>query len=64
MYQSFAWISSCIESSSNHFQFECCRKLIALFTAKHKDLPNWSKEISDKLEAKLTDQETKHNLDA
>lgn len=39
MEQSYAWVLSCIESSTNGFQFRCCKTLIELFKQKYAKEP-------------------------
>lgn len=63
MEQTYFWIISIIESSSNKFQFKCCSTLIELFEAKYKDYPNWAQEMADDLRGQLDNQTVKYSVE-
>lgn len=62
MEQSFTWVLSCIESSSNEWQFRCCHSLIDLFYLKYNG-EHEAGEFSTALKTKLYDQKIKHGLE-
>lgn len=62
MEQSYNWILSCINSSSNSFQFKCCTNLIELFLMKYKDSSDIKSKIDD-LELALDNQIVRHSVD-
>lgn len=63
MKESYEWVSSCIASSTNKFQFDCCKKLIDLFSGmygKTEGYPVYEVWLTNQLD----DQEVKYSLDA
>jgi len=60
---SYNWIVSCINSSSNKFQFDCCRTLIELFETMYKDSTNWNNQLKTDLETFLDNLIVKHSID-
>lgn len=61
--QSYNWIVSCINSSTNKFQFDCCRKLIEYFEAMYKDSNEMSFYSGGELRDLLNLQELKFNIE-
>ena len=63
MEHSFSWIMSCIESSTNAFQFKCCQTLIGLFETMYKDTVDNIQQMVTDLEFELYEQKIKHGIE-
>jgi len=63
METSFNWLLACINSSTNKFQFDCCRTLIELFETMYRDNPNWNNQLKTDLETQLDNQTVKYSVE-